>query len=142
MGRFILGMALFAAVSLPSWASSWVALGEGGDGQFMISVDLDSLQQHGAYRTVVERFAYRRPAQYPGGRWIYAVTAHRSYECQQRTALLLQGFAYGDANATVPIATVKHHNIPANYAVVAPHSPEDTVFKRVCAPVGAVSWPQ
>lgn len=141
MGRRIVGMALCALVSLPSWASNWVELGEGGDGQFRIAVDLESVQQHGAYRTVEERFTYRRPAHYTGGRLIYAVTAHRSYDCQQRAALLLRGWAYSDVAATVPIATIHYTHSPANYAAVAAHSVEDTIFNRVCAPA-AVRWRQ
>lgn len=141
MGRLIFGMALLSALSVPSFASNWVSVGEGGNGQFLISVDLDSLQEKGPYRTVVEKFSYLRPAKYTGGRLIYAIKSYQSYNCQQRSTLLLHGFAYSDVAATAAIATINYTNIPANYAVVAPNSVEDKIFNLVCDQA-SVSWAQ
>ena len=129
----IQGALLMAAVmSMPAQAGNWVPLGEGGDGQFQVFVDLDSIQKKGSHVTVLEKFAYRTPVKYTGGRLIYAIKSNQSYDCEQRKTLLLHSFAYSDADATVAIESIRYTDNPSNYYAVSSKSFEERVLNLVC----------
>jgi hypothetical protein len=130
----IQGALLMAAVmSMPALASNWVPLGDGGDGQFLVFVDLDSIQKKGSHVTVLEKFAYRTPVKYTGGRLIYAIKSNQSYECEQRKTLLLHSFAYSDAEATKAIESIRYTDNPSHYYPVSTTSFEERVLNLICA---------
>jgi hypothetical protein len=109
----IQGALLMAAViSMAAQAGNWVPLGEGGDGQFQVFVDLDSIQKKGSHVTVLEKFAYRTPVKYTGGRLIYAIKSNQSYDCEQRKPLLLHSIANSDAEATKAIESIRYTDTP------------------------------
>lgn len=132
MNPILAGVTLLLALSLPGWASDWVALGEGGDGLFRIYVDRDSLQHIGTQTQAVEKYVYIKPVKHTGGRLIQAITTRSAYDCARRTKLVLQGSAFSDAAAMVAIDALHREDRPSGYTRVVPHSFEDTVFKAVC----------
>ena len=132
MNRTVAGVALFFALSMPGWASDWLALGPGGDGMFQIYLDRDSLRRSGSKTQAVEKYVYQIPVQHTGGRLIQAITARTAYDCVRRTKLVLQGAAFSDAAATVAIDALQRGDRPSSYTQVIPDSFEDTAFKAVC----------
>ena len=132
MKRSSMALLLAWALCTPSFAGQWLPLGEGGDGQFQVAVDLDSIQKNGSHVTVLEKFTYRTPAKYTGGRLIHAIKSNQSYDCEQRKTLLLTGFAYSDAEATVAIETIRYTDHPSNYSAVLQSSVEERVLNLVC----------
>lgn len=132
MKRSLVALLMASAVSTPGVASNWVPLGEGGDGQFQVFVDLDSVQNNGSRFTVLEKFSYRTPVKYTGGRWIYAIKSNQSYDCEQRKTLLLHSFAYSDAEATKAIESIRYTDNPSNYYAVSAKSFEERVLNLVC----------
>lgn len=47
--------------------------------------------------------------------------------------LLLHGFAYGNAQATVALDTIHYNDRPSNYSTVTPSSVEERILDRVCS---------
>lgn len=114
-------------------AADWVSLGEGGGGQFQIAVDLDSVRRSGTRVTVLEKFTYRTPARYTQGRLIYAIKSNQSYDCEKKKTLLLNGFAYSDVDAKIPISNIRYTDNPSNYSPIKQKSIEERVLNMVCA---------
>ena len=133
MNRQLSAFLLASVMALPTLAANWVPLGEGGNGQFQVAVDLDSIQKSGSHLLVLEKFTYRTPAKYTGGRLIYAIKSNQSYDCEQRKTLLLNGFAYSDLDATVAIETIRYTDHPSNYSAVLKNSVEERVLNLICA---------
>lgn len=131
--RALLALFILVASSTTGWASQWVAFGEGGEGQFAIAIDLDSIQRQGSRVTVWERFSYNQPVKHTGGRFIHVIKSHQSYDCDRRSTLLLHGFAYGDVNATVALDTIRYSDRPSNYSAVATRSVEERILDQVCS---------
>lgn len=132
MNRQLSAFLLASVMATPTLAANWVPLGEGGNGQFQVAVDLDSIQKSGSHLSVLEKFTYRTPAKYTGGRLIYAIKSNQSYDCEQRKTLLLNGFAYSDLNATVAIEAIRYTDHPGNYYAVAKSSVEERILNLVC----------
>ena len=132
MNRPLTALLMTTIMSSPCLATNWVPLGEGGNGQFLVSIDLDSIQKSGSHVTVLEKFSYRTPAKYTGGRLIYAIKSNQSYDCEQRKTLLLNGLAYSDLDATVVIETIRYTDHPSNYSAVLKSSVEERVLDLVC----------
>ena len=131
--RALLVLPMLFFVSTPDWASQWLSFGEGGNGQFSISIDLDSIQRKGSHITVWERFTYNKPVKHTGGRFIHVIKSHQSYDSDQRSTLLLHGFAYADANSTVALDTINYSDRPSNYSTVTPSSIEERILNLVCS---------
>lgn len=131
--RALLALSILIISTTPTWASQWVAFGEGGEGQFAIAIDLDSIQRQGSRVTVWERFSYNQPVKHTGGRFIHVIKSHQSYDCDHRSTLLLHGFAYGDVNATVALDTIRYSDRASNYSAVAASSVEERILDRVCS---------
>lgn len=132
MKRPPMALLMACVLSTPSFAAQWLPLGEGGDGQFQVAVNLDSIQRSGSHVTVLEKFTYRTPVKYTGGRLIHAIKSNQSYDCGQHKTLLLTGFAYSDAEATVAIETIRYTDHPSNYSAVQKSSVEERVLNLVC----------
>lgn len=133
-----LSLLTILAISESGLARNWAPMGEGGDGQFLLFVDLDSVEKVGPYVHVWERHSYIRPVRYTGGRLIHMIKSSQSYDCRRRSRLLLNGFAYSDHEGRNAIGAIRYNDVPEHYETVPPDSSEEKIMNLVCKTATAI----